>query len=122
MEIGGRDVTFRWEMSDQRLKLVRAYIKVAWPESVITTDPVFSEDPAFDPLAKVPVLFFVHMDQNVFEKSEKLGVTAELEDFMVNVNVEEDAIHFVVGPEEGCPGEALMHGIIQTLQANRCYP
>lgn len=118
MEIGGRDVTFRWDMSNQRLRLMLAYIKLAWPDSRITTDP---QAGAFEPLTVVPVEMFVHMNQDVLDKSDKLGVTPELEAFMVNIHVEEDAIHFVVGSAEGCCGEALMHGIIQTLQANSCY-
>ena len=119
MDIGGRDVTFRWKMSSQRLKLVLAYIKLAWPDARFVVDP---HEWAGEPIDVVPSLMFVHMNQDIYEKCRKDGVTEEVEDFMVNLNVQEDAIHFVVGPKEDCASEALMHGIINTLKANWCYP
>jgi hypothetical protein len=119
MEIGGRDVTFRWEMTSQRLKLVLAYIKLAWPEARFVVDP---SELAGDPPSSIPSLTFVHMNQKVYEDSRKLGVTPELESFIVNMNVDAEGIDFVIGPEEHCAGESLICGVINTLQANWVYP
>lgn len=119
MEIGGRDVTLRWEMSNQRMDLMLAYIKLAWPEARFVVDP--HEWPG-TPINEVPSRLFVYRNMEVYEKSRKLGVTEELEDFIVNIDVQKDHIDFVIGPKEGCVGESLMCGIINTLHANWCYP
>jgi hypothetical protein len=113
--IGGRDISYPHAPSLVDLRRVLATIRLWWPDAVVSDD----QHAAIVPPPTIPCAWYVARDRATSHRLEKEGVTQAVEPYFISVYAEPDAILFVVGCDEGCPGALLVTEIIAALKEAR---
>lgn len=110
--IGGDDLSWSQAPSLDHVRRVLETIRLRWPDAIVSDDK--HDEPVLEP--EIPCIWHVARDRAIFELLEKEGVTDAVEPHFISVYVNPDAIHFVFGVEEGCPGALLVSEILAVLE------
>jgi hypothetical protein len=113
--IGGRDVSWAHSPSLNDIRRVLSTIRLWWPEAVISDD----EHAEIEPPTAIPCGWHVARDRRISALLEKDGVTDAVEPHFFSVYARSDAIHFVVGIADDCPGALLLDEILAVLDEAR---
>lgn len=112
--IGGEDATHAYAPTLQDVEQVLEFIRSRWPKAVVEDD---KHGLAVN--AAIPCVWHISHDQKTFDLLEAEGVTDAVEPLFFSVYVQTDAIHFVFGIDEQCPGAVLVREILALLEGAR---